>query len=96
LDINSSEWQIRANILMEIDSHLFPPSLYGRFRKVLQGGDLGETKPTEEFHIGQLSQLRLDFSQLIQCILIDEGSLASTGFWAGSVSSEVISNSPRV
>ena len=53
---------------MEIDSRLFPPSLYGTFRQVLQGGNFAERKPTEEFHIDQLSQLGLDFSQLIQCI----------------------------
>jgi len=75
---------------MEIDSRLLPPSLYGTFRQVLQGGDFGETKPTEEFHIDQLSQLRLDSSIL----LINETSLASTGFSAGSISSEVIQTRP--
>jgi hypothetical protein len=53
---------------MEIDSRLFPPSLYGTFRQVLQGSNFGERKPTKEFHIDQLSQLGLDFRQLIQCI----------------------------
>src|SRR5258705_7687261 len=53
---------------MEIDSRLFPLSLYGTFRQVLQGGDFSERKSTEEFHVDQLSQLRLDFRQLIQCI----------------------------
>jgi hypothetical protein len=53
---------------MEIDSRLLPPSLYGTFRQVLQGGDFGERKPAEELHIDQLSKLRLDSSQLIQCI----------------------------
>src|SRR6266576_351814 len=59
------DWQVRANIPMEIDACLFPPSLYGTLRQVLQGGDLGKRKPAEKLHINQLGKLRLDFRQFI-------------------------------
>src|SRR5437667_1104826 len=53
---------------MEIDARLFPPSLYGPFRQVLQGSDFGERKPAEKLHVDQFCKFRLNFRQLIQCI----------------------------
>jgi hypothetical protein len=53
---------------MEVDSGLFPPSLYGPFRQVLEGGNFGEREPAEELQVDQFSELRLDFRQLIQGI----------------------------
>src|SRR5262249_42873726 len=66
LDINASEWQIRANVAMEIDARLFPLSLYRPFRQFLQGGNFREGQSAEKLHVDQLGKLRLDFRGMIQ------------------------------
>src|SRR5215472_6831449 len=53
---------------MKINARLFPTSLHRTCREVSQGGDFGESQPTEELQVNKCSKFRLHLRQLIQCI----------------------------
>src|SRR5215469_7270246 len=53
---------------MKINARLLPTSLHRTFREVSQGGDFGESQPTEELQVNKFSKFRLHLRQLIQCI----------------------------
>src|ERR1700685_1380755 len=63
---DSSDLQIRANFLVQINTSLFPIALHGSFGNILHGGDFHEGKTAKELQIDDRGEGRLHFAKLVQ------------------------------
>src|SRR5262249_53752527 len=63
-----SERYVIRDAAAQVDSRLFPPSLYSSLREILQSGDFGKGKTAEKLEIDQLDEFRFYDSELIESL----------------------------